>query len=164
INGVDGRVMDLWVRDGRIVPAPDDPGAYEGKTIDATGFAVMPGGIDMHCHVAGPKVNAGRLMSPASYRETPAIRRSATTRSGRGGRVPPTAAPGHLFAGIGYTTAMDAAIPPLHARAAHDELADTPILDSGFYVLLGNAHRVLDCAARGDQEAMDAYCAWALGA
>jgi formylmethanofuran dehydrogenase subunit A len=156
--------MDLWVADGRIVPPPEDPGAYSGRTIDASGFVVMPGGIDMHCHVAGPKVNAGRLMSPDAYRDGPAIRRTPTTRSGLVGRVPTTGATGHLFAGIGYTTAMDAAIPPLHARAAHHELIDTPILDNGFYVLMGNAHRVLDCAARGDQEAMDAYCAWALDA
>lgn len=156
--------MDLWVAGGRIVPPPDDPGAYSGRTIDASGFVVMPGGIDMHCHVAGPKVNAGRLMSPAAFREGPAIRRTPSTRSGLVGLVPTTGATGHLFAGIGYTTAMDAAIPPLHARAAHDELQDTPILDNGFYVLLGNAHRVLDCAARGDQEALDAYCAWAVDA
>ncbi|RUL88656.1 formylmethanofuran dehydrogenase subunit A [Tautonia sociabilis] len=164
IHDIDGQTMDLWVADGRLVPPPDDPSTFSGKTIDARGYAVMPGGIDMHCHVAGPKVNAGRLMSPASYRETPGIPRSAATRSGLVGRVPTTSATGHLFAGIGYTTAMDAAIPPLHARAAHDELRDTPILDNGFYVLLGNAHRVLDCAARGDQEALDAYAAWALDA
>lgn len=163
-NRVDGAARDLWVRDGRIVPPPDDPASYTGRTIDAAGFVVMPGGVDMHCHIAGPKVNAGRLLTPDAFRDGPALRRTATTRSGLVGRVPTTAATGHLFAGIGYTTAMDAAIPPLHARAAHDELRDTPILDTGFYVLLGNAHRVLDAVAAGDEDALDAYCAWALDA
>ncbi|MEW4570638.1 formylmethanofuran dehydrogenase subunit A [Tautonia sp. JC769] len=164
IHDVDGVVGDLWVADGRIVPPPEDPGAYRGRTIDVSGYVVMPGGIDMHCHVAGPKVNAGRLMTPDAFREGRALPRTDRTRSGLVGRAPTTAATGHLFAGIGYTTAMDAAIPPLHARAAHDELRDTPILDNGFYTLLGNAHRVLDCAASGDLEALDAYCAWALDA
>ena len=163
-NGVDGRVGDLWIADGKIAPPPDDPDSYQGWTIDARGSVVMPGGVDMHCHIAGPKVNAGRLLTPDAYREGPSIHRSASTRPGLVGRVPTTGATGHLFAGIGYTTAMDAAIPPLHARAAHRELADTPIIDNGFYTLLGNAHRVLDCCASGDLDALDAYCAWALGA
>ncbi len=165
INGINGLVIDLWIQDGRFVEPPDDPRSYSGKTIDARGFVVMPGGVDMHCHIAGPKVNSGRLLTPESYR----ARRGGTGRlaapfSTPPGRVPTTRSTGRLFAGIGYTTAMDAAIPPLHARAAHDELNATPILDNGFYVLLGNAHAVLDSVAQGDDDALDAYCAWALEA
>jgi formylmethanofuran dehydrogenase subunit A len=120
----------------------------------------MPGGIDLHCHIAGPKVNAARFL--AGGRD--AFARRGNLRSGVGGRVPSTFGTGYLFAGIGYTTAMDAAIPPLHARSAHEDLAETPVLDKGFYLLLGNDHAVMDHIAAGDDGALDAYVAWALGA
>ncbi len=32
------------------------------------GLVVMPGGIDMHCHIAGPKVNVARKMRPEEKR------------------------------------------------------------------------------------------------
>lgn len=147
-NAIDGAVRDLWVDRGagRITAEPDAEtrGRASIHTIDARGRIVMAGGIDLHCHIAGPKVNAGRRLAP--------------------GRVPTTPDTGRLFAGIGYTTAMDAAIPPLHARAAHLELDDTPIIDKGFYALLGNDHAVMDCVREGDEAALDAYVAWVLGA
>src|SRR5262249_59947598 len=56
-NGIDGKVQDLWIQDGKVVAPPDDPGVRPDKTLDATGLVVMPGGVDMHAHIAGPKVN-----------------------------------------------------------------------------------------------------------
>ena len=47
-------------------------------------------------------------------------------RCGTMGSVPSTFATGYLYAGLGYTTAFDAAIPPLGARHAHEEFHDTP--------------------------------------
>lgn len=61
-NGLDGIVTDIWVEAGRIVCSPSDTKRF--CHIDATGLIVMPGGIDLHSHVAGPKVNTGRRMSP----------------------------------------------------------------------------------------------------
>ena len=63
-HGIDGQVRDLWIRDGKIVDAPADPQVRPDKTLDASGLVVMPGGIDMHCHIAGPKVNVARKMRP----------------------------------------------------------------------------------------------------
>ena len=34
-----------------------------------------------------------------------------------------------MFAGLGYTTAMDAAIPALHARHAHEDLLDAVLAE-----------------------------------
>ena len=76
-NGVDGQVSDLWILDGKIVEPPSDPAIKPDKTIDATGLVVMPGGIDMHCHIAGPKVNAARKMRPEEKRKARTIRRTA---------------------------------------------------------------------------------------
>ena len=63
INGINGEVRDICVQDGRIVA--DAPGA---PTIDAAGMVVMPGGVDMHSHIAGPKVNLARKMRPEDHR------------------------------------------------------------------------------------------------
>ncbi len=56
-HGVDD-VRDLWISDGRVAAA--EPDAKADRTIDARGFVVMPGGVDVHCHIAGPKVNAAQ--------------------------------------------------------------------------------------------------------
>ncbi len=59
------------------------------------------------------------------------------------GSVPSTFATGYKYIGLGYTTAFDAAVPPLMARHAHEEFEDTPCIDKGFYVLMGNNHYVM---------------------
>ena len=71
-NDIDGVVSDIWIQDGRIVAAPADPSTKPDRTIDAAGLVVMPGGVDMHCHIAGPKVNAARKMRPEDKRNAPA--------------------------------------------------------------------------------------------
>ena len=105
---------------------------------------VMPGGVDVHCHIVGSKVNAARLMRPEDKDASGPRRRTARFRSGRMGSVPTTFATGYQYAGLGYTTALDAAIAPLGARQAHLELADTPVIDKAFLLLMGNNHLALD--------------------
>src|SRR5215472_15638124 len=125
-NSFDGVVKDIWIRDGKIIATPTEPDVRPDKTLDATGLVVMPGGVDMHAHIAGPKANLARKMRPEDKRKAPAVRRTPLTRSGTTGSVPSTFATGYLYAGMGYTTAFDAAIPPLSARHAHEEFHDTP--------------------------------------
>ncbi len=124
-NGIDGQVRDLWVAAGKIVAAPTDPQVRPTRVIDARDLVVMPGGIDMHCHIAGPKVNIARKLRPEEKRRATPIRRTRVTHSGTLGSVPSTFATGYKYAGLGYTTAFDAAVPPLNARHAHEEFADT---------------------------------------
>src|SRR5206468_4574725 len=119
IHGIDGVVRDLWIEDGKIVEAPADPAVVPDRTLDVSGLVVMPGGIDMHCHIAGPKVNIARKMRPEEKRKAPPVMRTAKTHSGTMGSVPSTFATGYKYAGMGYTTAFDAAIPPLGARHVH---------------------------------------------
>ena len=57
---IDGDVGDVAIKDGKIV----DKVGSSAKVIDAKGKVVMAGAVDVHSHVAGPKVNAGRLMRP----------------------------------------------------------------------------------------------------
>ena len=163
LNGVDGQVQDIWVQAGRVVPAPA-PGIRADRTLDAAGYVVMPGGVDMHCHIAGPKVNMGRKMRPEEKRQGEVIPRTLTTHSGTLGSVPSTFATGFKYIGLGYTSAFDAAVPPLAARHAHEEFADTPAIDKGFYVLMGNNHFMMKSIAEENPKQLKAFIAWLLGA
>jgi formylmethanofuran dehydrogenase subunit A len=163
-NGVDGEVRDLWIQRGKIVDTPNLPDQKPTHTLNAAGLVVMPGGIDMHCHIAGPKVNTARKMRPEEKRRDTPVYRTRVTHSGSMGSVPSTFATGYKYIGMGYTTAFDAAVPPLSARHAHEEFEDTPCIDKGFYVLMGNNHFVMQSVARNEPERLRAFIAWLLGA
>ena len=141
INQVDQVVGDLWIRDGKIVSEPET-GVVSVSTIDATGQVVMPGGIDIHCHIAGPKVNSARKLFPQSA--------EGSNQWVGSDAVMTTDATGLRYAGLGYTTAFDAAVPALMSRHAHMELDDTPCIDSGLFVLAGNNHFVFECIRNRD--------------
>ena len=64
-NGIFGEEMDLFVDKGRMVEQA------KGEEIDAHGLLVMPGGVDAHSHIAGKKVNTGRIMRPDDSRLEP---------------------------------------------------------------------------------------------
>ena len=102
-NQINGQIRDLCVDRGQIVAQlpPDSP------VIDATGLVVMPGGVDIHAHIAGPKVNVGRKLRPEDHRNV-VIPRTSVTRSGVGYSVPSTFATGYQYAQMGYTTVMEA--------------------------------------------------------
>lgn len=162
IHGIDGQPRDIWIRDGRIIEPITEPGFRPSRTIDARGKVVMPGGIDMHCHIAGPKVNAARKMRPEDKRHAEKVKRTTHTHSGTLGSVPSTFATGYKYAGLGYTTAFDAAIPPLSARHAHEEFDDTPCLDKGFFVLMGNNHYAMKAIQENEPEKLKNFMAWLL--
>ena len=163
-HGIDGEVRDLWISAGRLVAAPTDPSIRPTRVIDGSGLVVMPGGIDMHCHIAGPKVNVARKMRPEEKRKAEQIHSTKLTHSGTMGSVPSTFATGYKYAGLGYTTAFDAAIPPLGARHAHEEFDDTPCLDKGFYLLMGNNHYVMQAIQKNEPEKLKAFIGWLLTA
>ena len=150
-HGVDGPA-DVWIEAGKVIPAPAGPDARADRTIDARGYVVMPAGVDVHCHIAGPKVNAARILRPEE------------ARRGRSSSLPTAPDTGALYAGLGYATAVDAAIAPLGARATHQEFRDTPILDKAFLVLLGNNHYAMDRIKAGERERLRAFVAWILNA
>ena len=169
-SGVVGDVCDLWIADGKFVAAPADASARPARAIDARGLVVMPGGVDIHCHIASGGANAARLLTPEQRRASEeksvpsnVVPRTERTRSGTLGLVPSTFVTGYKYAGLGYTTAFDAAVAPLGARHAHHELADTPCLDKGLFVLVGNNHYAMRCIEQGDREQLKMFLAWLLG-
>ena len=138
VHGVD-EVRDLGVRDGRIVAL--DPRDTTPDEIDAQGCIVMAGGIDMHSHIGGGKMNLARLLLPEAHRRG----FEAAPQSGNllelpscGGCIPGTLATGYRYAEMGYTAAFEPAMVAGNARHAHLEMGDVPILDHGAYVMLGN--------------------------
>lgn len=161
-SGVDGEVRTVAIRDGRIVAERELDAT--ARTLDARGLLVLPGGVDLHSHIAGPKVNAARKLRPEDHRQAPPVRRTRVTRSGVMGSNPSTFATGYSYARLGYTTVFDAAVPPLAARHAHEELHDTPIIDKGFFVLMGNNEFILRCLGKGETEKTRHFMAWLLAA
>jgi formylmethanofuran dehydrogenase subunit A len=157
-SNINGEVRDICIEDGQIVASVSG-----GRTIDAAGMVVMPGGVDMHCHIAGPKVNIARKMRPEDHRHDP-IPRTSLTHGGVGKTVPSTFTTGYRYAAMGYTTAFDAAVPPLAARHAHEEFIDTPVVDKGFFVLMGNNEFIMQQIAAGEREKVRHYVAWLLQA
>ena len=50
-NNIEGEKMDLAIRNGKIVESVEESNA---KVLDAAGMIAMPGGVDLHSHIAGP--------------------------------------------------------------------------------------------------------------
>jgi formylmethanofuran dehydrogenase subunit A len=160
LNEINGEKMDIAVRDGKIVEKVE---GKRVKTIDASGMIIMPGGVDIHSHIAGAKVNMGRLLRPEDHYKDVELKTSKT-RSGVGYSIPSTFTTGYRYARMGWTTVMDPAMPPLMARHTHEELNDTPIIDKATYPLLGDSWKVLETLRDGAIEECAAYVAWELNA
>src|SRR6266513_2644357 len=84
-NGVHGEVRDVCVRDGKVVASLDG-----GRTIDASGMVVFPGGVDIHTHVAGAALNFARGLIPEQHRKARPIYHSPQCRAGLAGSTPTT--------------------------------------------------------------------------
>ncbi len=158
LNKIDGERMDIAVSGGKIVEKVE-----KAKEIDASGMVVMPGGVDIHSHIAGAKVNAGRLLRPEDHYKD-VERRTTVTRSGVGYSIPSTFTTGYRYARMGWTTVMEPAMPPLKARHTHEELNDTPMIDKGAFPLLGSNWFVLEQLREKEYEECAAYVAWMMNA
>jgi formylmethanofuran dehydrogenase subunit A len=158
-NQVDGEIRDVCLEDGKVVEDVG-PGA---RRIDARGMVVMPGGVDIHAHIAGPKVNAARKLTPEERRDDP-VDRTAVLRSGTGGLVPSTFTTGYRYSLLGYTTVVEAAAPPLAARHVLSELRDTPMIDKAFLILMGNNQVLFELMSGAGRERLKDAIAWWLDA
>ena len=123
----------------------------------------MAGGIDIHAHIAGPKINVGRIMRPED-KLFHTKKLSKMTRSGGGFSVPSVFETGYVYSRMGYTQANEAAMPPLMARHTHEEIGDTPLIDQSAYTLLGNNWLVMEYIKNGEKDKLNAFVAWMLQA
>lgn len=159
-------VGELLIVDGRLATA-----LPMGCKLDADyrlpGHMVFPGGIDIHTHIGGGKVNLARLLLPH--------RRDRPDRCADEGTkpwlvplscpVPNTWETGRRYIQMGYTTCFEPAMLPAGARHSHAEMQDIPWLDTGGYVLLGNERMLLQWISEGaPQSQITDYVAWMLRA
>ena len=153
-QGVDGVVADLWIENGKLVSAPETP--TDVVTIDVSDRVVMAGAVDMHCHIAGPKVNTARKMQPEQGR----VGNGLTGRDSPMGSVPDILTAGYRYTGLGYTTCFDAAVTPMGARHIHHEFELIPNIDTGFFVLVGNNQLALQLIAENDLVGLQSFLGW----
>jgi formylmethanofuran dehydrogenase subunit A len=172
-NGVNGERRDLYFSDGRMVAA--QPAGAVDETFDATGMIVMAGGVDLHSHIGGGKTNLARLLLPEDHRDDTGRGAAYEAVQDAGGRylrlpscgtcTPGTYATGYRYAEMGYTAAFEPAMMPSNARHAHLEMGDTPIIDHGAYVMLGNDELLLRMLAeKEDIERVRDYVGWTMHA
>jgi formylmethanofuran dehydrogenase subunit A len=160
-------VRDLFVRDGRIAEAD-----HAEQEIDASGCVIMAGGIDMHTHIGGGKVNLARLLMTEDHRNGAdpfALPTSALELASCGTCTPGTLATGYRYVEMGYTAAFEPAMVASNARHAHMEMGDTPILDHGAYVMLGNDELFMQLLHEGGAASKNFaqirdYVAWTMNA
>ena len=160
-----GEVRDVALRDGRIVDAA--PPAGNEEVIDCSGCVVMAGGIDLHSHIGGGKVNLARMLLPELQRNgpNPLACTPGSDFDPCSLVTPGTLATGHRYAQMGYTAAFEPAMVPANARHAHMEMGDTPILDHGAYVMLGNDELFLRLMSEGAPfEQIRDYMGWTIRA
>jgi formylmethanofuran dehydrogenase subunit A len=165
-RGIDA-VADVWVKDGRVVPA-GEPGAG-GTPVDASGCLVMAGGIDLHSHIGGGKVNLARLLLPEDHRslagEPLPLPGNPLELPSCGSCTPGTLATGYRYVEMGYTSVFEPAMVAANARHAHLEMGDVPIVDHGAYVMLGNEELFLQMLAeKWDFQHLRDYVGWTLNA
>ncbi len=177
-----GALRDVWVQDGHVIAPPASETSAgrltntpADQTIDASGCVVMAGGIDMHTHIGGGKANLARLLMTEDHRDGPnpitpeTPDRRAVLAASCGTCSPGTLATGQRYVEMGYTAAFEPAMVPSNARHAHMEMGDTPILDHGAYVMLGNDELFLQLLAEGgaagsNYPLLRDYTAWTLHA
>jgi len=158
-NKISKEKMDIFVKNGKIV-SEDEIKKDECKVIDATNKLVVAGGVDMHAHIAGSKINTGRTMRPEEMR---VVRTIANKFRATVGRVLLTSpAIGYEYIKMGYTSAFEAAQPPIGALHTHEELDSIPMVDKAALPVFGNWHFVLKFVQENNLEKLKTFIAWAL--
>jgi formylmethanofuran dehydrogenase subunit A len=153
-------IKDLAIQDGKIVESVDPESA---ETIDAKGSMVVAGGVEIHAHLATPKVDSGRVLRCDQSRMDP-YTYSDICRAGVWASVPPTFMTGYKYSQMGYTFVTEAASAGLVARHTHEELGEIQPHDKIMFPLFGNYQLVLDYAREKEYDKLAAFTAWMLSA
>lgn len=161
-SDLNGQLVEILVESGAIrqVSLANDIPALTPEIntpiVDFAGCLVMAGGIDLHTHIGGGKLNLARLLME-EFQQT-------RTRS-KDGPLWSSIETGLKYANMGYTAAFEPAMLLTQARATHWQLADTPLLDSGAYVVMGNEEWLLRALAKGiEPEQLENLVAWTMQA
>ncbi len=159
LNKIEGEKKDIYITNGVISEKPHP----DAKIINIDGMIIFPGGVDIHSHIAGPKVNAGRAFRPEDHIIDP-IPKTRKSRSGVGYSVPSTWITGYRYAKLGYTTVVEPAMPLMEARHTHEEFLSIPIIDKAAFPLFGNNWFVMEFIKNKDYDRLAGYISWILKA
>ena len=163
MHGVNGEVRNIYARDGKIVAEPPI-GTHIDQEFNLKGRVIMAGAIDPHSHIGGGKVTIARMLMPEDHMGHE-VARGDLERSGCGHAVPSTMTAGYRYAEMGYTAAFEPAMLPANARQAHLEMGDTPMIDKGAFVMLGNDDFFLRALAqKKDMSFIKDYIGWTMHA
>jgi formylmethanofuran dehydrogenase subunit A len=149
----------LFIQDDQLVSP--SPKRKIDADFDLSECIAMAGGIDIHTHIGGGKTNLARLLLPERRleQESPELEGIKPLSS----PVPGTWETGRRYLEMGYTACFEPAVLPMNARQAHLEMADTPWLDTGGYLMLGNEELLLKWLADDvPQTQINDYVGWML--
>ncbi|MEM2906609.1 MAG: formylmethanofuran dehydrogenase subunit A [Candidatus Odinarchaeota archaeon] len=160
VSGYNLEKMDLMIENGVFVERVrgNDP-----IIINAKKKIILAGGVDLHTHFAGSKVNLGRFLRPEEHRLRHQFDRLGN-HIGTGWATPTPALCGHLYCKLGYVKIVEPAVPPIKARHTHEEMNETPYVDKMGLLLLGNSWIVMDLIAKNRLDLLKKYILWALWA
>ena len=153
-HNVTGDRKDVMIKDGKIV----DNVSSDAKVLDVTDKLVMAAGVDVHAHIAGPKLCVGRLYRPEDSRAG-VVAKTDITRAETGFSIPSCSATGYRYSRMGYGTVTEAAVPPLEAKHTHEEIMAIPNIDVSPLALFGNNWFVLQFVKNNDLESLAAFVA-----
>ena len=125
-NGIDGEEMDIFIADGKLV---EEASPKPEVVIDARGKAVVPGGIDVHSHVATYGLNLTRFTFG----------------------FPTLGQIGDIYARMGYTHVNEPLMTLNTASYVHHELSGIPIVDTSAFLVL-TLHDIEKGLREGDRE------------
>ena len=161
INRINGKIKDLYIKNGHIIDKPKH-GEKVSTTINLKNKIIMAGGIDIHSHIAGGKVNLARLLLPEEHRKY-LYSSSEKLRSGSGLGTCSSFHIGYKYAKLGYSAVFEPAVLPSNARSAIIEMADIPFIDKGTYTVLSNDDFLLKLIQKKtNQKKINDYVAWIL--
>lgn len=158
----DTKVTNLYFEGDKLVASPTQDTSRFALDLDLSNRVVMAGGVDIHTHIGGGKTNLARLLLPERVR----IADNANSIDGirpLSSPVPGTWETGRRYLEMGYTACFEPAVLPANARHAFLEMKDTPWLDTGGYLMLGNEELLLRWIANGvPQSQINDYVGWML--
>ena len=162
IDGIgDSKIRDI-VLDGETICSEATSPKRLHADYHLPNHIVVAGGIDLHTHIGGGKVNIARLLLPDLVQQHRQLRRAGEFgMEPLSSPVPGTWETGRRYLEMGYTACFEPAVLPANARHAHAEMADTPWLDTGGYLLLGNDRLLLEWIRdEVPQQQINDYVAW----
>ena len=161
INRINGKIKDLYIKNGHIIDKPKHDEKVS-TTINLKNKIIMAGGIDIHSHIAGGKVNLARLLLPEEHRKY-LYSSSEKLRSGSGLGTCSSFHIGYKYAKLGYSAVFEPAVLPSNARSAIIEMSDIPFIDKGTYTVLSNDDFLLKLIQKKtNQKKINDYVAWIL--